>query len=125
MTASVAGEVLAGRRDEDGGSAPSRLVVAWQHPQTRLISAVGMLDVETERYRFRYLRRAIRTTDFRPFLGFREFERTYLSDELFPLFQQRVMNPRRPDYERYIRSLSLPPTPRPGSSWPDRRETDG
>lgn len=108
MTASVAGEVLAGRRDEDGGSAPSRLVVAWQHPQTRLISAVGMLDVETERYRFRYLRRAIRTTDFRPFLGFREFERTYLSDELFPLFQQRVMNPRRPDYERYIRSLSLP-----------------
>jgi hypothetical protein len=108
MTASVVDEVLAGRREEDGGSASRRLVMAWQHPQRRLISPVGMLDIETERYRFRYLRRAMTTTDFRPFLGFREFEHTYLSDELFPLFQQRVMNPRRPDYERYIRSLSLP-----------------
>lgn len=108
MTANVVGEVLAGRREEDGGSAPRRLVVAWQHPQTRLISAVGMLDVETQRYRFRYLRRAMTTAGFRPFLGFREFEKTYLSDELFPLFQQRVMNPRRPDYERYIKSLNLP-----------------
>lgn len=108
MTANVVGEVLAGHREEDGRSAPNRLVVAWQHPQRRLISPVGMLDVETGRYRFRYLRRAMSTTDFRPFLGFREFEHTYLSDELFPLFQQRVMNARRPDYERYIRSLSLP-----------------
>jgi hypothetical protein len=54
------------------------------------------------------LRRAMTTPDFRPLLGFREFEHTYLSDEFFPLFQQRVMNPRRSDYERYIRSLNLP-----------------
>lgn len=108
MNASVAGEILVDGRGEDDRSALSRLVVAWQHPQTRLISPVGMLDVETGRYRFRYFRRAMTTSDFRPFLGFREFEQTYFSNELFPLFQQRVMNPRRPDYERYIRSLNLP-----------------
>jgi hypothetical protein len=113
MTASVADEIFIGSRGEDDRSALGRLVVAWQHPQTRLISPAGMLDVETGRYRFRYFRRAMTTSDFRPFLGFREFERTYLSNELFPLFQQRVMNPRRPDYERYIKSLNLSPDATP------------
>lgn len=113
MTASVVGQGLRGGRQDDRGSAANRLLVAWQHPESRLISPVGMLDIETEDYRFRYLCRALRTPDFRPFLGFRDFDCTYLSDELFPLFQQRVMNPRRPDYERYIRSLDLPPAVTP------------
>lgn len=107
MTADVVHETLRRSRPDSAGSVPSRLIVAWQHPETRLISPVGVLDVDTARYRFRYFRRALSAHGFRPFIGFGDLRCAYVSDELFPLFQQRVMNPRRPDYDRYVRSLDL------------------
>ena len=86
----------------------SRLIVAWQHPVSRLISPVGLLDFGDQSYRFRYYRQALTTPDFRPFVGFPDLHLRYSSTELFPFFQQRVMHSRRPDYLRYIRSLALP-----------------
>jgi hypothetical protein len=85
-----------------------RLVVAWQHPDERQIDAVGFLDFDGSQYRFGYIRHAREVKDFRPLIGFRDFDRAYVSDELFPLFAQRVMDARRPDYQRYVGRLGLP-----------------
>lgn len=87
--------------------ASSCLIVAWQDPTVRLISPVGLLDIEGGQYCFRYIRRAQDLESFRPILGFPELDRVYESESLFPFFSQRVMMPRRPDYERYLGQLSL------------------
>jgi len=84
-----------------------RLVVTWQHPDERLIEPVGFLDYDGQRYRFGYIRHALSVKDFRPLLGFRDLYRLYSSADLFPLFAQRVMDPRRPDYQRYVGRLGL------------------
>jgi hypothetical protein len=90
----------------DAGRSPGSLIVAWQHPESRLISPVGLLE-HGAGYRYRYLRRAQHVEGFLPFLGFPEWERTYVSDRLFPLFSQRIMSPRRPDFRQFLRQLHL------------------
>ena len=42
-------------------------------------------------------------------IEFPELEEDYRSPELFPVFRNRVMNRRRPDFTDYLRSLDLPP----------------
>ena len=90
----------------DAGRSMGRLVVAWQHPESRLISPVGLLE-HGSGYRFSYLRRAVGLSGFQPFLSFPEWERQYTSPTLFPLFAQRIMSPRRPDFSQFLRQLDL------------------
>jgi hypothetical protein len=86
----------------------SRLLVAWQHPTSRIISAVGRLAQHPDgHYSFVYLRRAQDVAGFQRFIGFSDVDRRYESSQLFPLFRQRVMDPRRPDYVRYLETLGL------------------
>jgi hypothetical protein len=84
-----------------------RLAVAWQDPATRAIEPVGILECDEAGYRFRYVRNALSLDGFQHLLGFPDLHRTYESTRLFPLFAQRVMDPRRPDYGRYLRQLHL------------------
>lgn len=91
----------------DAGRSGGRLVVAWQHPVSRLIAPVGLLEHGADVYRFRYLRRAAELPDFQPFLSFPVWDRTYTSPWLFPLFAQRIMSPRRPDFQQFLRQLDL------------------
>lgn len=84
-----------------------RLVVTWQHPDNRLIEPIGLLDYDGHLYRFGYIRHALDVADFRPLLGFEDLRSSYLSEQLFPFFAQRVMDPRRPDYQRYVGRLGL------------------
>ena len=90
----------------DVGGSPGRLVVAWQNHTTRLIEPVGLLE-HGPPYRFRYLRRAGRVEGFLPFLSFGDLERTYISPDLFPLFSQRIMSMRRPDFGEFLGQLHL------------------
>lgn len=84
------------------------LIVAWQHPESRLISPVGRLEHGPGiGYRFRYLRAAPDTEGFRQFLSFPAWDRDYRSDRLFPLFSQRIMSPRRSDFPEFLRQLHL------------------
>jgi hypothetical protein len=92
---------------------PQRLVVAWQHPVERLIHPVGFLSYDGTTYRFGYIRNAERVDDFRPLLGFPDLTRAYSAQALFPLFAQRAMDPRRPDYRRYVGRLGLDGEPGP------------
>jgi hypothetical protein len=87
--------------------AAQRLVVAWQHPEDRRIEPVGFLSFDGHEYRFAYIRNACGVNGFRPLLGFDNMEQAYSSEELFPLFAQRAMDPRRPDYQRYVKRLGL------------------
>ena len=98
---------------DSSGELAQRLVVAWQHPVERSISPVGFLTYDGSLYRFRYIRNALQVKDFRPLLGFEDLHCGYSSTELFPLFAQRAMDPRRPDYQRYVERLGLDGEPGP------------
>jgi hypothetical protein len=108
-------DVLASTHEPRGQEAEAgrRLVVAWQHPDKRLIEPVGFLSYDGDRYRFGYIRNALTVEDFRPLFGFEQLDVSYEADELFPLFAQRAMDPRRPDYQRYVKRLGLEGEPTP------------
>jgi len=90
-----------------------KAVAQWQHPVERSIEPVGFLTYDGHTYRFAYVRNALHVEDFRPLLGFADLHRSYSSTELFPLFAQRAMDPRRPDYHRYVERLGLEGEPGP------------
>ncbi|MEU7000966.1 hypothetical protein [Nonomuraea sp. NPDC046570] len=87
---------------------PPRLLVAWQDSGSRRIVPVGFLEKVDGGFAFAYLRRVMDMPGFRPLLGFPDLERRYVSPMLFPLFRQRLMDSRRPDYHRYLMVLGLP-----------------
>jgi hypothetical protein len=84
-----------------------RLAVVWQNPTTRSIQPVGLLTYDGTTYGFTYVMNALAVKDFVPLIGFPQLDRAYTSSRLFPLFAQRVMAARRPDFLRYIESLDL------------------
>lgn len=101
--------VLDDVRDAQDVSADNveHLVVTWQHPETRDVSPVGLLAWDGASYSFDYLEAARDVDDFRLLLGFPELTEHYTSAELFPIFQERVLDPKRPDFERYVTDLRL------------------
>lgn len=84
-----------------------RLAVAWQHPTTRRITAIGLLACSGSSYAFNYLVSAPQVQGFQPFLGFPDLGRRYEATVLFPLFAQRVMRASRPDFADYRQALRL------------------
>jgi len=92
----------AAQRQSDGGR-PSR---AW-YP-------IGRLEAAPDRhtYRFTYTqgaRRAQQEAGFAPLIAFPDISRIYEDDELFPLFQNRLLNPRRSDYPASLARMALTP----------------
>ena len=93
------------------------LFLAWQDKkeESRQWFPVGRLDADVDAehplYRFRYTggaKRAEKEAGFPLLIEFPELDEEYRSSELFPLFQNRVMNRARPDFADYLRSLDLP-----------------
>ncbi len=90
------------------------LFLAWQdNKPSKAWFPVGRLDADVARssYRFRYIggaKRAREEVGFPLLIEFPELNQDYQSSELFPLFQNRVMNRTRPDFANYLRSLDLP-----------------
>jgi hypothetical protein len=82
--------------------------LAWQAPDTRDWHVVGLL---TERpgsgYEFRYTKGAGKSANFMPFSGMDDLHRCYVSKTLFPLFHNRVLSPKRPEYPDFIQWLGL------------------
>lgn len=86
----------------------SRFLVTWRNRATGRTHPVGLLTATSQDYRFSYLPDVEGLADFRPFVNFPDPIREYRSSRLFPFFSQRVMNPRRPDYQAYVAALGLP-----------------
>ena len=66
------------------------------------------------RYEFSYVagaRGVHQLAEFMTVPGFPELDAPYRLEQLFPFFQNRLMNPRRPEREEYLRQLELDPAP--------------
>ncbi|CAG0966038.1 hypothetical protein PHYC_00989 [Phycisphaerales bacterium] len=91
------------------------LFIAWQdqstkhyHPVGRLVSG---LRPRLPEYEFCYLQgvRDAQKAGFAPLLSFADIARVYRSDELFPLFQNRLMPPGRAEYRAFLTNLAMDP----------------
>lgn len=92
----------------------STLFVAWQSPApTRAWFPIGRLDAENnDKFSFGYTRGALdaqRESGFEPLVSFPKFEDRYESNELFPIFKNRVLDPGRKDFAEYLGWLDLDP----------------
>ena len=91
------------------------LFLGWQdRARTQEWFPIGRLDADLNKplFCFRYVegvKRAHEKVGFRLLLEFPDLDRKYASVDLFPLFQNRVMNRRRPDREAYLKCLALGP----------------
>ena len=89
------------------------LFLAWHGSnENRFWFPVGRLDADPKeaRYRFRYThgaRQAQEQAGFPMLLEFPELDGDYWASELFPLFQNRIMSPSRPDFQEYLKVLGL------------------
>lgn len=80
------------------------LFVAWRGgtQEQGCWGPVGRLDHANGLYRFGYTHGALRLPGFMPFAGMGDLHRIYQSDQLFPLFANRLLARSRPEYEAYL-----------------------
>ncbi len=78
------------------------LYVAWQDPETRRWHTVGRLSRNTGGYRFAYTQGANASPRFAYLGRMRDKGRVYYSDNLFPLFTNRLLDASRPEYPDYL-----------------------
>ena len=84
-----------------------KLYVTWQDPDTRQWYPVGRLSYEKGTYAFAYTRGAKASSKFVPFGRMMDLGVVYLSNELFPLFANRLLPKSRPEYHDYLKWLGL------------------
>lgn len=83
------------------------LYIAWQAPDTRDWHVVGNLQSKNNGYTFNYTNGAKKSNKFTPFSGMTDLDKKYVSTDLFPLFKNRLLSPRRPEYSKFIEWLGL------------------
>lgn len=108
MSADALPMVVPRRSAEGTPQSLQRFGVAWRSPSEPLIFPVGMLEYDGAVYRFHYLASAGRIPGFRPVLGFSDFDQKYTAETLFPFFEQRVVDAKRPDFHKILTALDLP-----------------
>jgi len=92
------------------------LFVAWRPPMPDRAGwrPVGRLERDSGLFRFWYTRGA-RKPNFHPFAQMEQLGQVYESEELFPLFANRLIPESRPEYEEYMRwsgfDVNNPPDP--------------
>lgn len=83
----------------------NRLYVAWRsgdQSQSRW-GPIGVLErTAAGSYRFAYTLGARQLPGFSPFPGMSRYDEVYESDELFPMFANRLLNPSRPEYKESL-----------------------
>ncbi|MER9739673.1 MULTISPECIES: HIRAN domain-containing protein [unclassified Mesorhizobium] len=77
--------------------------INWQDPVTRRWYPVAKLQRAYGQYIFAYTFGALHSPNFSPFAGLTDRNAVYISSELFPIFANRVMNERRPEFGQYAR----------------------
>ncbi|MGM0587984.1 MAG: hypothetical protein ACQETE_06205 [Bacteroidota bacterium] len=89
------------------------LYLAWQDKgKTRRWFPIGRLDADIKEpiFKFGYIKgaeRAKKEAGFQPLDAFPDFEKRYISSELFPLFKNRVINQGRDEFRSYLEQLDL------------------
>lgn len=69
---------------------------------------IGILSFnnDSEEYSFKYTHGALNES-FKPFNGMDDLYQEYRSKELYPLFQNRILYEKRPEYKQFIKWLGL------------------
>jgi hypothetical protein len=92
---------------------PQTILVLWRAPGAGDLLPVGRLVVResTPRFEFTYEPGVATARDrgFALFLEFPDVAHDYTSDELFPLFANRLMGASRPDYPAWVERHGLEP----------------
>ena len=83
------------------------LYLAWQDPDSREWLTVGKLSFDQEIFRFVYTKGAKRSKNFIPFGSMRDLHEVYNSQDLFPLFANRLISKKRQEYQDFLRWLDL------------------
>jgi hypothetical protein len=83
------------------------LYLAWQDPESRHWYPVGKLSSDKGIYRFVYTKGATLSKNFVPFGSMRELSEVYRSREMFPLFANRLISKKRPEYRDFLCWLDL------------------
>jgi hypothetical protein len=84
----------------------NRLVLSWRNPDTRTWSPVGILEFKNELYSFYYTNGA-KADNFVPFGQMQNKVEKYVSDSLFPIFQNRLLSKSRPEYSDFLDWLDI------------------
>ncbi len=85
----------------------NRLFLAWQSSVDHSWHVIGRLDQTEKGYRFVYTAGVKEAHSFLPLLGLSDINKIYESNQLFPIFSNRLLSPRRPEYEDFVRWLDL------------------
>jgi hypothetical protein len=90
------------------------LFVAWRpaNPDPTGWRPIGQLEHDGGLYRFWYTRGA-QKPGFRPFAQMERLDQVYESEELFPLFANRLLSASRPEYESFMRWSGFDPSDQP------------
>jgi hypothetical protein len=72
-------------------------------------SPIGRLEFDQGTYRFVYTKGARTAVGFTPFSGMENLGEIYESDELFPVFANRLLPKSRPEYEAYLQWSGFDP----------------
>ena len=72
-------------------------------------SPIGRLEFDRGTYRFVYTKGARTAIGFTPFSGMEDLEEIYESNELFPVFANRLLPKSRPEYEAYLQWSGFEP----------------
>ncbi len=87
-----------------------KLILCWREPDSREWIAVGKLWKDNSQYRFCYTKgveKAEKSNNFMMFGQMIEKDKVYVSDELFPIFKNRLLQKSRPEYSEYLSWLGL------------------
>ncbi len=83
------------------------LFVAYQDTVSRKWTPVARLTHDGKFYHFAYTRGAKNLPDFVPFGRMNELNAEYVSEQIFPLFANRLLPKSRPEYKDYLNWLGL------------------
>jgi hypothetical protein len=83
------------------------LYLDWQDPHSRQWIPVGKLSAEDGIYRFVYTKGAVLSENFIRFGFMQDLHEVYRSRDLFPLFANRLISRKRPEYRDFLRWLDL------------------
>ena len=84
------------------------LFVAYQDSISRKWTPVARLTHDGQLYHFAYTQGAKNLPNFVPFGRMNELDAEYVSEQIFPLFANRLLPKSRPEYKAYLSWLGLP-----------------
>lgn len=84
----------------------NKLVLAWRNPVNRIWTPVAILEYTEGLYHFYYTNGA-KEKNFIPFGQMQEKTKVYMSEELFPIFKNRLLAKSRPEYKDYLDWLDI------------------